>query len=130
MHRASKAGKKRSFNRYWLRLNISPLLANMTHRALPDAYVTADRQRRRPDHVVPTTDPAPPLCASANTRGAWSELPIDYLDWIVEKSDLNEDVKFTANHYRTDIAPQAPPRWHHASGASALCSITAPASRP
>ena len=42
MHRASKAGKKRSFNRYWLRLNINPLLANMTHRALPDAYVTAD----------------------------------------------------------------------------------------
>jgi hypothetical protein len=27
-------------------------------------------------------------------------VPIDYLNWIIEKSDLNEDVKFTANHYR------------------------------
>jgi len=32
---------------------------------------------------------------------ARSELPVDYIDWIVEKSDLDEDVKFTANHYRT-----------------------------
>lgn len=29
----------------------------------------------------------------------WEEAPRDYLDWIVRKSDLDEDTKFTAKHY-------------------------------
>jgi exodeoxyribonuclease X len=31
---------------------------------------------------------------------AWTEVPVDYLDWITDRSDLNDDVKFTASHYR------------------------------
>jgi hypothetical protein len=31
---------------------------------------------------------------------AWSEVPPDYLAWGVEKSDLGDNVKFTAEHYR------------------------------
>ena len=38
----------------------------------------------------------PRVCFGKHKGLVWSELPIDYLDWIVEKSDLNEDVKFTA----------------------------------
>ena len=31
----------------------------------------------------------------------WDELPLDYLEWIIDKSDLNDDIKYTASHYRT-----------------------------
>jgi exodeoxyribonuclease X len=98
--------------RYWLRLNISPLLANMTHRALPDAYVTAGILRELlklasvEDLITWSQEPVllPRVCFGKHKGLAWSELPVDYLDWIVEKSDMNEDVKFTANHYRSRAA--------------------------
>jgi exodeoxyribonuclease X len=41
-------------------------------------------------------------------RGAdWSNVPIDYLAWVADKSDLSEDIKFTANHYRRIRQQQA-----------------------
>ena len=72
----------------------------------------------------------PRVCFGKHKGLAWSELPIDDLDWIVEKSDLNEDVTTTGLTRCCSIAPQAPPRWHHASGASSCHRFTAPASRP
>jgi exodeoxyribonuclease X len=95
--------------RYWLRpKGLSPLIASSAHRALPDAYVTAFLLREllelaSTDELIAwTSEPGLlPRVTFGKHRGcAWSEVPVDYLTWIVEKSDLNEDVKFTAEHYR------------------------------
>ena len=94
MHRASKAGKKRSFNRYWLRLNISPLLANMTHRALPDAYVTAIFRELLVDGQL---RPCEPLVFAEAHTGEQDRL-LGPHDQVVDTGELQ---KFTANHYRT-----------------------------
>ena len=42
----------------------------------------------------------PGVCFGKYRGGVWSDLPLDYLDWVIEKSDLSEDVKFTAEHHR------------------------------
>lgn len=81
----------------------------MTHRALPDAYVTAGILREllklaSVDDLIMWSQPPvllPRVCFGKHKGLAWSELPVDYLDWIVERSDLNEDVKVTANRYRS-----------------------------
>jgi len=97
--------------RYWLQpKGLSSLLANMTHRALPDAYVTAAILRELlelatvEELVSWTQQPVllPRVCFGKYKGLGWTELPLDYLEWIVEKSDLNEDVKFTATHYRAN----------------------------
>jgi exodeoxyribonuclease X len=95
--------------RYWLDpKGLSPLLANMTHRALPDAYVTAFilrelLERASVEELIRWTQ-EPLLLPSVGfgkyRGGLWGDLPRDYLDWIIEKSDLSEDVKFTAEHHR------------------------------
>jgi len=33
----------------------------------------------------------------------WRDLPPDYLDWIVNKSDMDEDAKFTAAHWLKEM---------------------------
>jgi exodeoxyribonuclease X len=95
--------------RYWLKpQGLVPIIASSAHRALPDAYVTAFLLRELlkvasvEDLVAWTTQPAllPRVMFGKHRGSAWSEVPVDYLVWIVERSDLNDDVKFTANHYR------------------------------
>ena len=57
-------------------------------------------------------------------RGSdWKDVPLDYLDWVVAKSDMDEDVKFTAQHHRRarrarllerfNVRPCRPTRRHH-----------------
>jgi exodeoxyribonuclease X len=75
---------------------------------LPDAYVTAHillellHVATLEELVAWTTQPVllPRVTFGKHRGGAWNEVPADYLGWIVEKSDLSEDVKFTAEHYR------------------------------
>lgn len=92
--------------RYWLGDVAEPLLAMPPHRAAPDAYVTAHilvhalAYASINDMVSWTSGPALlPAVTFGKHRGArWQDVPWDYLDWIVRKSDLDEDTKFTARH--------------------------------
>lgn len=94
--------------RYWLKPSgLDDQIANVAHRALPDAYVTAMLLRALLKHatveelIAWTTQPI--LLQRVNFgrhRGSpWADVPTDYLHWIVERSDQNEDVKFTARHH-------------------------------
>ena len=82
-------------------------IANVAHRALPDAYVTAVILRELlkkatvTQLIAWTEEPALLRRVSfGKHRGAlWQDVPADYLRWIIEKSDQNEDVKFTAKFY-------------------------------
>lgn len=97
--------------RYWLELDKSPEfdrgLSMPPHRALPDAYVTAHiLVRMLKDHSVSdlVAISGKPALLSKLTFGKhrgmkFSDAPIDYLQWIRDKSDLNEDVKFSAAHW-------------------------------
>ena len=50
--------------------------------------------------MPPTTVPLLPKVTFGKHRGqAWSELPGDYLSWLVNKSDMDADTKFTARHW-------------------------------
>lgn len=94
--------------RYWLRLPISRTAAEPAHRALPDAYVTAwllhellRAGTSLDDMIQWTKEPSllPRVTFGKHRGKAWSELPLDYLDWLVGKSDMDEDTKFTARHW-------------------------------
>lgn len=95
--------------RYWLDLQVDPSYAMPLHRAGPDAYVTAVLLQRLiavgtsiDDMVRWTKEPSllPGAIKFGKHRGTpWGDLPSDYLAWIVDKSDLNVDVKFTARHH-------------------------------
>lgn len=41
------------------------------------------------------------MCKFGKHKGTlWSQVPRDYLDWVVNKSDFtDEDVLYTARHY-------------------------------
>jgi exodeoxyribonuclease X len=97
--------------RYWLDLDRSAsfdrAIAMPPHRALPDAYVTAHLLVRMlaecsvSDLVTISGKPAllSKLTFGKHRGMKFSEVPIDYLQWIRDKSDLNEDVKFSAAHW-------------------------------
>ena len=95
--------------RYWLRpKGLSPVIANPPHRALPDAYVTAFVLRELlelatvEELIAWTGEPALlPSVTFGQYRGrGWDEVPLDYLAWIVDRSELGEDIRFTAQHHR------------------------------
>lgn len=97
--------------RYFLDIDahddFDPERAAPPHRAGPDAYVTAFILRELIDQA-PIEDlvkwsSGPALLAKVGFgkhRGKrWSEVPIDYLQWII-KSDMDDrDVRATAKHY-------------------------------
>ena len=80
----------------------------MPHRALPDAYVTAFILRELLELVTVeeliawTDEPAllPRVTFGQHRGRAWDEVPLDYLAWIVDRSELGEDIKYTARHHR------------------------------
>lgn len=93
--------------RYWLNLPANVKFAMPPHRAMPDAYVTAlilhalvEAGATVADMIEWTKLPSllPKITFGKHRGLKWSEAPIDYLDWIVGKSDMDEDVKFTARH--------------------------------
>lgn len=94
--------------RYWLKpKGLSPIVASTAHRALPDAYVTAFILRELLEHatveelIAWTNEPVLLRRVSfGKHRGTdWDDVPSDYLAWVIEKSDLSEDVKFTASYH-------------------------------
>lgn len=101
--------------RYWLKLDeqggvaeFDPDCAVPSHRAGPDAYVTAHiLAQMLADFEVEqlvewSSVPALlPRCNFGKHRGSpWSEVPKDYLRWILDKSGMDdEDVLHTARHY-------------------------------
>ncbi|EEW57352.1 exodeoxyribonuclease 10 [Ruegeria sp. TrichCH4B] len=98
--------------RYWLGIdNIHPSFdrdaAQPPHRALPDAYVTAHillelLKHKTPEELVQISE-YPALLTTlrfGKHKGMkYSEAPTDYLDWIVNKSDLDEDTKFSSRYW-------------------------------
>ena len=74
------------------------------HRALPDAYVTAhilvQLMSRCSVYELVAIFGKPALLNRLNFgkhRGMkFSEAPVDYLQWMPDKSEFNEDAKFSA----------------------------------
>lgn len=93
--------------RYWLNLPLMRERAEPAHRAEPDAYVTAYlllellRKASIDDMIKWTGEPSllPRVNFGKHRGKAWSEVPRDYLEWIIFKSEMDEDVKFTAKHH-------------------------------
>ena len=93
--------------RYWLDLPCDVTRADPPHRALPDAYVTAHLfiallDHKTPDEMVHISK-YPALLKVMNFgkhRGTTFEAaPLDYLEWIRDKSEMDEDTKFSARYW-------------------------------
>lgn len=97
------------FLRYHLGLEVIPELAFPPHRAGPDAYLGAELMRRIlaenrvsiEDMVRWSNGPAllPRIPFGKHKGSKWEDVPVDYLDWIVNKSDLDRDIKANAKHH-------------------------------
>ncbi len=97
--------------RYWLGIDDDPAfdagLSMPPHRALPDAYVTAFILRRllqeKTIDELLTISRYPALIKVMNFgkhKGVkFEDAPADYLEWIRDKSDMNEDTKFSAKYW-------------------------------
>lgn len=94
--------------RYWLELDLASDRAMPPHRAGPDAYVTARilslalKEMTVDDMIRVTKEPSliPGAIRFGKHKGAgWLEVPRDYLWWIVSKSDMDADTKFTARYW-------------------------------
>lgn len=94
--------------RYFLGIEVDDALAMPPHRAAPDAYVTAHILGHAiasgasvADMIEWTSAPSllPRVTFGKHRGQAWADLPGDYLNWIVNKSDMDEDTKFTAKHH-------------------------------
>lgn len=103
-------GHKNHVLRYWLNLPVDRHRALPTHRALPDARVTAHLLRQiltcaSVDDLISWSKQ--PVLLNKVTfgkhRGAkWADVPDDYLDWIISKGDFDEDVMHTAQTIRAN----------------------------
>lgn len=96
--------------RYWLedagKISLDPAKAYPTHRAGPDAYITAhvlkalfDADATGKEMVAWTREPAMlPRCPIGTPwRGMkWSEVDGGFLGWIVGKADMDPDHKWNA----------------------------------
>jgi exodeoxyribonuclease X len=94
--------------RYWLKPEgLSRALAEPSHRAKPDAYVTAFTLRELLKRATLaqliewSSKPAllPRLNFGKHKGTAWAEVDHSYLQWIIKQSDMGEDVVFTAKHW-------------------------------
>ncbi len=94
--------------RYWRNLTLDNALAMPPHRAGPDAWVTAHllaelaRLASFDQMVAWTNQPRPmPTLTFGKHRGlTWSQVPGDYLDWMVRQADMDAD---TAWHARQEL---------------------------
>lgn len=96
--------------RYWLPLHLDQDMGLPAHRAGPDAYVGAVLMAEILAHPnAPDLDtmvrwsngPAlrPRINFGKHRGERWENVPLDYLRWIVDKSDLDGDVKANARHW-------------------------------
>lgn len=94
--------------RYWLGFDdmpdFDPVKADPPHRAGPDAYTTAfllrELLRHKPVDELLTISKFPAVLKTMNFgkhKGTpFAEAPTDYLEWLRDRSEMGEDVKFTA----------------------------------
>lgn len=95
--------------RYWLDLEIDQDIAMPPHRAGPDAYLGAGLMKRCleedkcsiDDMVRWSSGPAllPKITFGKHKGSKWENVPTDYLDWLANKSDMDNDVKANARHH-------------------------------
>jgi exodeoxyribonuclease X len=94
--------------RYWLNPEgLVRELAEPSHRAGPDAYVTAHLLREQlklasvEQLIAWSNEPALlTKCGFGKHRGTpWKDIPADYLQWILRQADMDEDVLFTARYW-------------------------------
>lgn len=94
--------------RYFLGIELEDALAMPPHRAAPDAYVTAHILSVALNSGISVADMIEwsagpsllPRVTFGKHRGqAWKDLPGDYLDWLVRRSEMDADTKFTAQHW-------------------------------
>lgn len=94
------------FLRYHLDLIVNAELCQPPHRAGPDAYLCAKLMERIiaedrvtiDDMVRWSNGPAllPRINFGKHKGAKWDAVPLEYLEWIVHKSDLDRDVKANA----------------------------------
>jgi len=90
--------------RYWLGIDLHEDLAMPPHRAQPDAYVTGHILVELLKHATVaqliewTKEPRllPRITFGKHKGKAWGEPPTDYLEWVVFKSDLDDDTRWNA----------------------------------
>jgi exodeoxyribonuclease X len=96
--------------RYWLKHEgLCRATAEKAHRAGPDSYVTAFHLRKMltlasvAQLIEWTSQPALLItCRLPAHRGIlWRDVPSSYLEWVADKSTLDENTKFTARHWLT-----------------------------
>lgn len=88
--------------RYWLKLPVDRRKAEPTHRAGPDAYVTAFLMKALLNNasigqlIQWSNEPALQVrCQFGKHRGTpWKDVPTDYLHWCT-RQQMDEDVAFT-----------------------------------
>lgn len=98
--------------RYWLeaqgKIKVNRELAFPPHRAMPDAYVTAHifsalMQIGRPLQRLIDLSAMPaflPVIRFGKHSGTkFSEIPHDYLEWMVSQKDMDEDAVATARYW-------------------------------
>ncbi len=97
--------------RYWMGIDelayFDSKAAMPPHRALPDAYVTAHILAKLLEHksaqelIEITKNPVllTTLTFGKHKGQRYDAVPTDYLTWIRDKSDLNEDTKYSANYW-------------------------------
>ena len=86
---------------------LSRELAEPSHRAGPDAYVTAHILREMlklasvEQLIQWSNEPALLVTCyfKAHKGKPWRDVPADYLEWILRQRDMDEDVRFTAQHH-------------------------------
>lgn len=95
--------------RYFLGVELDDALATPPHRAAPDAYVTAHILAEAIAHGASIDDmiewsnqPSllPGVINFGKHKGVlWSACDRSYLSWIVKQPDMDEDKRFTAQHW-------------------------------
>lgn len=97
--------------RYWLSLKLDAALAMPPHRAAPDAYVTAQillellKVASVEDMIRWTAEPKIlSTIPFGKHRGLkWADAPIDYLQWIVTQTEMDDDVLWNARRAIDDL---------------------------
>jgi len=102
-------GHSNQFLRYWLNLDLPEASAMPPHRAGPDAFVTAhllahmlnDGRASFEDMVRWSAGPAllSKVTFGKHKGSKWEDLPTDYLEWLLYKSDMDADTKANAKHH-------------------------------
>lgn len=97
------------FLRYHLALEVDPERVSPPHRAGPDAYLGAvlmlrilkDGRATIDEMVRWSGGPAllPKVNFGKHKGKKWEELPTDYLEWIIYKSDMDRDIIANAKHH-------------------------------